>query len=84
MWSERHSKKLQKHAESYEAAIVLGCESAVETVRDAVMPTTCKVIEGMAREGIMNAKIKFSFPCNIAFEDCKTIPFQQEKNEADA
>lgn len=78
MWTSGRRKKLQKVAGRYEAAIVLGCDSATETVRDAVRSTACKVIEGMTVTGFMNAKMKFGFPCNISFDDCKVIPMSQQ------
>ena len=70
-------KKLQKAAKHYEAVIVLGCESAIETVRDAVRSANCKVIEGMKVTGIMNATLNFHFPCNISFEDCQVVPISK-------
>ena len=33
MWTSRRRKKLEKQAENYDAVIVLGCDSATETVR---------------------------------------------------
>ena len=83
MWTSGKRKKLQKYARQYEAVIVLGCDSATETVRDAVKSTDCKVIEGMKVAGIMNAKLTFSFPGNISFEDCKIVPISQQKKEED-
>ncbi len=83
MWTARRGKKLEKCAKQYEAVIVLGCDSATETVRDSVTLTGCKVIEAMQLSGIMNAKLKFDFPCNISFEDCKVIPISQQKKEED-
>ena len=77
MWTPGKRKKLQKHAEKYEAVIVLGCDSATETVRDAVKSSDCKVIEGMKVAGIMNAKLTFHLPSNISFEDCKIVPISQ-------
>lgn len=74
MWTLRQRKKLRKHAKQHEAVIVLGCESATETVRDAVRSTDCKVVEGMKVTGIMNATLKFQLPCNVSFEDCKIVP----------
>jgi hypothetical protein len=81
MWSSGRRKKLEKHARQYEAVIVLGCESATETVRDLVKSTECKVIEGMGVAGFMNAKLRFHLPCNVSFEDCKIIPISQQKKE---
>ena len=83
MWTSRRCKKLQKHAKQYEAVIVLGCDSATETVRDSVTSPGCKVIEAMETVGIMNAKLRFELPCNVSFEDCKVIPIAQQKGEED-
>ena len=74
MWTSAQRKKLQKAVQKHEAVIVLGCDSATETVREAVKSIDCKVIEGMKVSGIMNATLKFHFPCNISFEDCNVIP----------
>jgi len=81
MWTSRRGKKLQKCAKQYEAVIVLGCDSATETVRDSVTLTDCKVIEGMEVVGIMNSKLKFHLPCNVCFEDCKVVPISQREKE---
>jgi hypothetical protein len=83
MWTLRRGKKLQKCAKQYEAVIVLGCDSATETVRDSVTLAGCKVIEAMQLSGIMNAKLRFDLPCNVSFEDCKVIPISQQKKEED-
>jgi hypothetical protein len=81
MWTSARRKKLQEYAKKYEAVIVLGCDSATETVRDSVKSSDCKVIEGMKVAGIMNAKLSFHLPCNISFEDCKVIPISQQNKE---
>ena len=74
MWPSGQRKKLKKYSKQYDAVIVLGCDSATETVRELVKSTGCKVIEGMEVTGIMNAKPRFHLPCNVSFEDCKIIP----------
>jgi hypothetical protein len=81
IWTSARQKKLRRYAKHYDAVIVLGCESATETARNAVRLTGCKVIEGMEVTGIMNAKLKFHLPGNISFEDCKTIPLSGQKKE---
>jgi len=81
MWTSGQRKKLQKHAKSYDAVIVLGCNSATETVRDLVKSAETKVIEGMEVAGIMNAKLRFQLPCNVSFEDCKVIPISRQNKE---
>ena len=45
MWTSGRRKKLQKYAKQHEAVIVLGCDSATETVRESVKSIDCKVIE---------------------------------------
>jgi hypothetical protein len=74
MWTSKKRKKLQKLAKQYDAVIVLGCESATETVRDIAKANDCKVIEGMRVTGIMNAELRFQLPGNIYFENFKTVP----------
>jgi hypothetical protein len=84
MWTSGRRKKLQKYAKQHEAVIVLGCDSATETVRDSVKSTDCKVIEGMEVAGIMNAKLRFHLPCNISFEDCSIIPISNQEEQSGA
>lgn len=78
MWSSARRKKLQRHAQKYEAVIVLGCDSATKTVRDAIQLPDCKVIEGMKVGGLTNAKMKIGFPANIYFEDVKIVPLPKQ------
>lgn len=68
MWSSKRRKKLLKHAREYEALVVVGCEAAVETVRDTVKSTGCRVIQGMKTRGIMSIQPSFRLPCNIRLE----------------
>lgn len=74
MWTTGRRKKLRKHAKKYEAVIILGCDTANETIRDAVKSTSCKVIEGMQVAGFMNAKPRLHLPCSVSFDECKIIP----------
>ena len=84
MWTPARQKKLRKHAKRHDAVIVLGCDSATVTVRDAVESTGQKVIEGMKVSGIMNAKLRFQLPGNLCFDDCKTIPISQQRDRKEA
>lgn len=81
MWTAGRRRKLRDCAKGYDAVIVLGCDSAVETVREAVESTDCKVITGMEAVGFTNAKLKFSLPCNVSFEDCRTVPISRPSTE---
>lgn len=74
MWTAGRQKKLRKHAKQHDAVIVLGCDSATETVRDSVRSTGCRVVEGMRVTGIMNAKLSLRWPGDICFADYRTIP----------
>ena len=77
MWTSGKRKKLQKSAEQYDAVIVLGCESATETVRGVVKSDACKVVEGMKVAGIMNAELGFCLPADVSFKNCKTVPISR-------
>jgi len=80
MWTSGRREKLRQYAQQHEAVIVLGCDTATETVRESVESTGCIVIEGMEVSGFMNAKLKFSLPCDVSFEECKIVPISQQKN----
>ena len=77
MWTDRRRKRLQKRAQDYDAVIVLGCDTANETVREAVSSTGARVIEGMQVAGLMNAKLSIRLPGNVSFKDCRIIPITQ-------
>jgi len=81
MWTAGRRKKLQQMIKQHEAIIVLGCESATETVRGLVKSTDCKIIEGMEVGGIMNAQLKLSQPGNVSFENCKVVPISPPREE---
>jgi hypothetical protein len=81
MWTSGRRAKLRKRASEYEAVVALGCESATETVRDAVEGTGCRVIEGMKVTGIMNAQLKLHLPCSISFEECNVVPISERRLE---
>ena len=78
MWTARRRRKLEREAKNYDAVIVLGCDSATETVRE-VVPTGVKVIEGMETTGIMNGRMSFRLPDNLVFDGCKVVPISQQK-----
>ncbi len=77
MWTAGQRRKLRKSAKEHDAVVILGCDSATETVRDAIESTDCRVIEGMGVTGIMNAQLRFHLPGNICFEKCRIVPISQ-------
>ena len=74
MWTSKRRKKLLERAKEYEALIVLGCEAAVQPIRDSVKTTSCKVFQGLETEGIMSIQPRFQLPCNISLELKSTTP----------
>ena len=68
MWTSRRRNKLMQAAKEYDALVVMGCEGAVQTVREAVKSTSCQVIPGMENEGLMSIRPKLSWPCKISLE----------------
>ena len=63
------------------AVIVLGCDSATETVREAAAGFDCKIIEGMKVVGIMNAHLSVHRPGNVSFDRCKVVPISGHAQE---
>lgn len=68
MWTSRRRTALKKRAKNYDALVVLGCEAAVRTVRDAVRPNSCEILQGVETEGIMSVRPRLSWPCNLSLE----------------
>ena len=82
MWTANRREKLRKRASRHDAVIVLGCDSATETVREAAEAVGCKVIEGMRVSGIMNAHLRFGLPANVSFEGCQIVPISGQTQHA--
>ena len=80
-WTSGERKKLLKRARGYEAAIVLGCNSAAESVRDALHSVDCKVIQGMTVSGIVNVKVRLRFPGTLTLEDSRIISVSPKTKE---
>ena len=68
MWTSKRRRKLAKRAADFDGVVVLGCDATTETVRDALKPADCRIIQGMEMEGIMNILPKVTFPFNISIE----------------
>jgi len=79
MWTSKRRQKLLKRAKDYESLIVLGCEAAVNTVRDAVQSASCKVFQGLETEGIMSIQPRFHLPANISLELQSLTPLALQK-----
>ncbi len=82
MWPAGQRKRLEREAKHFDAVIVLGCDTATETVRETAVASGCRVIEGMAFGGLMNAKLRLRWPAEITFADCKVIPLTRRTPDA--
>ena len=84
-WTSIQREKLLKHAQQYEAIVVMGCEAAYQNVCDILKSTDCKIFLGMESEGIFEAIPKFRFPLNISLELSNVMPVlypdMQSENE---
>ena len=80
MWTSKRRKKLLERAKEYEALLVLGCEAAVQTIRDSVKASSCKVFQGLETKGLMSIQPKINLAGNISLELQKLTPLllQQE------
>ena len=68
MWSSKRRTKLAERAKEYDTLVVVGCEAAVETVRDALESPGCRVVQGMTTEGVMSIQPRFRLPCRIELD----------------
>jgi len=79
-WTSKRRQRLLKYAEKYEALLVLGCEAAVQTIRDSVKSSSCQVLQGMETLGVMSIKPSFKLPCNISLELGSLTPMVHLEN----
>ena len=82
MWTSGGRKKLIKHASRFEAVVVMGCESAYESVQDILKSTDCRVYHGMETEGIVNVIPKVHLPLNISLEKFKVTPMIHRREQS--
>jgi hypothetical protein len=73
-WNSGQRKKLLKHAQQYEAIVVMGCEAAYQSVCNILKSTDCKIFLGMESEGVFEAIPKFRLPLNISLELSNVLP----------
>ena len=66
MWPSGRRKALARRAAGQDVMIVLGCDAAVETARSCA--DGCRVVPGMAVEGVMNVVPRAQFPADVYLE----------------
>ena len=69
LWTAGQRNRLLKRAGEFDAALVMGCESARHTVKEALKDTNCKVHLAMQLVGVTNANLKFEFPLTIRLDN---------------
>ena len=58
IWTKGQRNRLRKRAKGYDAALVMGCESARVTAEQILEGTDCNVVLGMRLVGITNATLR--------------------------
>ena len=83
LWTSGGRKKFIKHASQFEAVVVMGCESAYESVKELLKLTECQVFLGMESEGVLNAIPKIHLPFNLSLERFNVTPmiYQGKQSE---
>jgi hypothetical protein len=83
LWTRGQRKRLRKRAEHFDAVLVLGCDSATQTVRQALEGLECRVIPAMQMTGITNATMRFKFPLTLNLEEVARVG-EHDKTGKDA
>lgn len=78
LWTEGQRKRLLKRAKDYEAAVVLGCDSAAFTAEQVLKNTGCKVILGMRMVGITNATVTHRFPLTFELKETTRVKIDRD------
>jgi len=73
LWTKGQRNRLLKRAGNFEAALVMGCESARHTVEQVLKDTDCETVLAMRLTGITNATVKFRFPLTVSLEDLAQV-----------
>ena len=82
LWTSGQRNRLLKRARGYDAALVMGCESARSTVEEALKDTKCDVILGMQLVGITNANLKFEFPLTVKLDNLTRVSANERVEHA--
>jgi hypothetical protein len=82
-WTSGQREKLLNHARQYEAIVVMGCETAYQSVCDILKSTDCKVFPAMKSEGVFEAIPKFRLPLNISLELSNVMPVHYPNMQAE-
>ena len=79
LWTTGQRNRLLKCAKDYQAAVIMGCESARVTAEEELKDTDCAVLLAMELVGITNAKLKFEFPSTVKLEDLERVDANERR-----
>jgi hypothetical protein len=79
LWTERQRARLLERAQGFEAVLVLGCNSATQTVKATLEGTGCEVVQAMRMKAMANATTKFGFPGTVKLD---RNPMHKERTES--
>lgn len=82
LWTKGQRNRLLKKAREYEAALVMGCESARYTVEETLKDAGCDVVLAMQLVGITNAKLKFGFPLTVRLDSLARVSANERLERA--
>ena len=77
LWTKGQRKRLLRRARTYEAVVVLGCDSAAFTAKQVLENTDCRVIQAMRMVGITNATITHRFPLTFELQNTTRVEVDQ-------
>ena len=84
LWTKGQRNRLLRRARDYDAALVMGCESARHTVEETLKDTDCRVVLGMRLNGITNAAMKIDWPLTVTLESLARVPANETERDESA
>jgi hypothetical protein len=81
LWTAGQRKRLLRRAKNYDAALVMGCTSALCTVEETLKGTDCDAILGMQLVGITNARLKFDFPLTVGLDSPMRVGAKEQPGQ---
>jgi hypothetical protein len=83
MWTSGRRRELMQRAQKYDALVVLGCEAAVQTIRDSLEDPSLPVVQGMRTEGVMSILPQFRWPGSISLRLNSITPMLHQAPDTD-
>jgi hypothetical protein len=83
LWPQKQRDVLLEYSKKFQAIAVIGCQSAVFTVKDSLKSRNIKIYPMMRAEGIANFKTKMGFPALFKLEKSDGEYIIQEKYSYD-